>query len=365
MRSWRGYGLAGMDRDRIMRRKELAPIVSGMLLLTCWAGGWAHADDASFAPHSTAQSAEFEDTAVATLNPKNDAAAQAATVPELSQPTVQPAVPPTTPPAAVESQPSAGEAGDATSATAADHKSRLAELKARLHQRMGDEADPPAEEPPLPPPPGPMWGLRQPQGLQNMGISLSGWVQQGITFNDENPASRFNGPVDMNDRNSEYQMDQLWMTLERPVHTGGNGFDIGGRIDASYGTDWRWNINNGLENRIDGFDGQTYGLMLPQFYAEAGYNDLTVKLGHFESGFDYESLPGPANTFYSHSYCYTYGVPHQVTGMLADYKMDGNWSVQGGLHRGWSQFDDDNHALDLLGGFRWQSTDRQTIVSYR
>ena len=36
---------------------------------------------------------------------------------------------------------------------------RLAALKARLHQRMGAEADPPAEEPAPPPPPGPMIGL--------------------------------------------------------------------------------------------------------------------------------------------------------------------------------------------------------------
>src|SRR5208282_51637 len=99
-----------------------------------------------------------------------------------------------------------------------------------------------------------------------------------------------------------------------------------------------------------GFDGQTYGLMLPQAYAAAGYNDLTVKLGHFGAILDYETLPGPANFFYSHSYCYTYGVPHQVTGVLAEYKMDEHWSVQGGVHRGWSQFDDDNHAMDVLGG---------------
>ncbi len=75
-------------------------------------------------------------------------------------------------------------------------------------------------------------------------------------------------------------------------------------------------------------------------------------------------MPAQANFFYSHSYCYTYGVPHLVTGMLADYKMDENWSVQGGFHRGWSQFEDDNPSLDFLGGFRWQSSDRRTIVSY-
>ena len=91
----------------------------------------------------------------------------------------------------------------------------------------------------------------------------------------------------MNDRDSEYQMNQFWMTLERPVNTGGNGFDFGGRIDAAYGTDWRWNLNNGLENHINAFDGQTYGMMLPQAYAAMGYNELTVKFGTFEAIMDY------------------------------------------------------------------------------
>jgi hypothetical protein len=168
----------------------------------------------------------------------------------------------------------------------------------------------------------------------------------------------------MNDRDSDYQMNQFWMTLERPVNAHGSGLDVGGRIDAAYGTDWRWNMNNGLENHLNGPAGQTYGAMLPQAYAAVGCNELTVKLGTFQTIMDCESLPAGANFFYSHSYCYTYGVPRLLTGMLANYQMDANWSVQGGVHRGWSQFDDDNHGLDFLGGFHWQSGDRRTQVSY-
>ncbi|MGO9111259.1 MAG: outer membrane beta-barrel protein [Thermoguttaceae bacterium] len=339
-----------------MGRRILLPIASGWLLLTCCVVDWSRGEDAPLGPQSSTQKVAFEDTAVATLNHKVDAAAQAAPASE--------SPPPATASATTEAQPSDSAVGDVPPETTADRKSRLAALKARLHQHMGAEADPPAEEPAPPPPAGPMIGLRQPPCLQNMGISISGWVQQGITLNDDHPANGFNGPVDTNDLDREYQMNQFWMTMERPVNTGGNGFDFGGRIDAAYGTDWRWYMNNGLENRINGPDGQTYGLMLPQAYAAVGYNDLTVKLGTFQAILDYESLPAPANFFYSHSYCYTYGVPHLVTGMLADYKMDQNWSVQGGFHRGWSPYVDDNQALDFLGGFRWQSSDRRTIVSY-
>ena len=261
------------------------------------------------------------------------------------------------------SVPAAEDASSAEGPGPDARNARIAALRERLRERMGSDADPPPEEPPLPPPPGPMYGLRQPQLLQNMGISLSGWLESGMTVNGDHPPSGFNGPADMNDLDREFQMNQLWMTLERPVATG-NGFDVGGRIDVSYGTDWRWNINNGLEDRINGLYDQTYGLMLPQFYLDAVYSELKVELGHFDSGFDFESLPATANFFYSHSYCYTYAVPHQLTGMNADYQLDDNWSVQGGVNRGWNEFEDVNHSIDFLGGIRWQSTDRRTTVSY-
>ena len=351
-----------------MGRKMLALMVSGWLILICCATGWSQVDDGAIESQPAVQRVEFEDTAVATLNHKVDAAAVATqTAPTAGTATVtapvtaaSPAMAPAATAALVEGTP----ADSVPQATAADRTSRLAALKARLHQHMGADAGPAAEEAAPAPPAGPEFGLRQPECLQNMGISVSGWLQQGISVNGEHPANGFNGPVATNDLDREYQLNQFWMTMERPVNTGGDGFDFGGRIDAAYGTDWRWYTNNELENRLNGFNSRIYGTMLPQAYAAAGYNDLTVKFGTYQANMDYESMAAPANFFYSHSYCYTYGVPHLVTGMQADYKMDENWSVQGGFHRGWSEFEEDNPSVDFLGGFRWQSSDRRTVVSY-
>ena len=173
------------------------------------------------------------------------------------------------------------------------------------------------------------------------------------------PPDHFNGPVACNDQDHEYQMNQFWMVFERPVNTGGCGFDIGGRVDMMYGTDWRFGINNGLEDRIDGFHGQTYGMVIPQFYLEVGNNDLTVKVGHMAGILDYEIVAAPGNPFYSHSYSYTYGVPILVTGVMADYKLTEQFSVQAGFNRGWTEFEDNNESCDFMGGFRWQSEDKR------
>ena len=124
-----------------------------------------------------------------------------------------------------------------------------------------------------------------------MGIKLGGWLQQGITFNPYHSDDGFNGPVATNDWDDQYQMNQLWLFLDRPADNGGCGFAWGGHLDMIYGTDFRFGINNGLETRINGFNGQDYGLVIPQMYLEFAYNKLSVKLGHFAGILDYEAVP--------------------------------------------------------------------------
>jgi hypothetical protein len=164
--------------------------------------------------------------------------------------------------------------------------------------------------------------------------------------------------------NAHYQLNQLWMFLHRPADNGGCGWAWGGHLDMIYGTDWRFGINHGLEDRINGFDNQDYGLVIPQAYLEVAYNNLSVKLGHMAAILDYEVIPGPLNPFYSHSYSYGYTVPQLVTGVLADYKLSDQFSVQAGFHRGWFMFEDYDGNLDFMGGVKWNSCDKRTSIAY-
>jgi len=208
------------------------------------------------------------------------------------------------------------------------------------------------------------WTLPQPCCLQKHGIRVGGWLQQGITFNAHDPADRFNGPVATNDLDQEYQMNQLWLYLDRPADNGGCGWAIGGHVDMMYGTDWRFGINHGLEDEINGLNYQTYGIVLPQMYVEVAYNDLSVKIGHFAGILDYEAVPAPMNPFYSHSYSYGYTVPQLVTGVLGDYQLTDCLSVQAGFHRGWMMFEDNNDDLDVMAGVKWVSCDKRTSLAY-
>ncbi len=207
------------------------------------------------------------------------------------------------------------------------------------------------------------WELPQPEILTKLGIDMGGWVQQGITFNSLHPADRFNGPVATNDRAAEYQLNQAWLYFVRPTKTDGCGWDIGGRIDVVYGTDWRFGECYGLESRIDD-PNSFYGLILPQFYLEVAVNDLTVKMGHFATLTSLELVPAPLNFFYSHTYLMGgYFDPLLVTGLQADYKLDDNWNLIGGFNRGWLEFEDPSNTLNFLGGVKWASDNKKSTLS--
>jgi len=207
------------------------------------------------------------------------------------------------------------------------------------------------------------WTIPQPRFLQAFGIKTFGWLEQGATFNSLSPSNRWNGPVACNDRSNEYELNQFWLGFERPVNTHGCGWDIGGRVDLLYGSDWRYGESIGLESRFETQD-QLYGLAIPQFYGLVGYDDLTVKMGHYAACMGYEAVAAPANFFYSHSYALVYSEPVLVTGLEADYKLSDQWNLIGGFTRGWQMFEDNNTKLDFLGGIKWHNDETKTGLSF-
>jgi len=225
-------------------------------------------------------------------------------------------------------------------------------------------AAPPSEAAPAPAAPAPPkpWTLPEPAVLKDLGIHQFGWLEQGVTFNNLCPTNRWNGPVVTNDRSNEYEMNQLWIGWEKPVKTDGCGWDIGGRIDLIYGSDWRYGESYGLETNLDA-NNQMYGFVMPQFYLEVGYNDLTVRLGHYAACIGYEIVPAPGNFFYSHSYALAYSEPILVTGVQADYKLNDAWDIIGGFHDGFNGFEDPNGMLHFLGGAKWHNDEHKVSVS--
>jgi len=73
--------------------------------------------------------------------------------------------------------------------------------------------------------------------LKDNGITINGNANAGITYNGNNPTNGFNGPVTFGDRSSEFQLNQLNLSIAKAVATEGDKWSFGGRFDAMFGTD--------------------------------------------------------------------------------------------------------------------------------
>ena len=200
------------------------------------------------------------------------------------------------------------------------------------------------------------------QSLTRRGIDVRGWIDQGFTGNPDNPTNRFNGPVAYNDRSNEYQLNQLYLIAERLTKTEEGGWDFGGRIDLLYGTDSRFVLANGLDNRWNQSE-RFYGAALPQLYGDVAYNKLLLRVGHMLAPCGLENVMGPQNFFYSHSYTFLYAQPTTITGAMLKWQLNDRLSFNGGVDTGWNAFESINEKAGAFGGVNWSSPSERTTVA--
>jgi hypothetical protein len=217
--------------------------------------------------------------------------------------------------------------------------------------------------------------------LEEKGIVINGWVDFGFTYNPADPvnpaAGNGNLPQTFNYRSNEFQLNQLYLYAEKATETSCcDCVDLGWRVDLLYGSDYIFTEALGLETHVDGSqkinsdngngilgDG-TLGLAIPQIYAEVALSDVKVKLGHFYTPVGYETVTAIDNFFYSHALTHQYGEPFTHTGALATWAVNDQWSLVGGVTRGWDTWEDNNDDLAALAGVAWTSCDENTSWAY-
>ncbi len=213
---------------------------------------------------------------------------------------------------------------------------------------------------------------------KDLGIEFGGWVSAGFSLNDNSPADKRNGPVTFNDRDEEFQVNQLNLFISEEA-TAGVNYDLGFRADVMYGTDAGYTQATGLDDDLlPGDHSSRYELAIPQLYAELyipagaffGFNDkgVTVKGGHFYTIIGNEVVTSPDNQFYSHAYTMQYGEPFTHTGFLAEYAFSDSINIRFGTVMGWDNFDAStdggtNDEWNFIGGADWTSADGATSVT--
>lgn len=187
------------------------------------------------------------------------------------------------------------------------------------------------------------------------GVRVNGWVNGGIVYNTSNPDSRFNGPYSAIDRSAEFMLNQAYLSVSQQLPAEGIGF--GYRADALFGIDHNLAQSRGFETDRNGgkrWNGQYYGLALPQLYADVGSDVLGLKLGHFYSPIGYEQLPATGNFFYTHSYSYQFGQPFTHWGGLLHSQVTKTVSAYFGLVNGWDTFHGRRNNLNVLAGAKYE-----------
>ena len=184
--------------------------------------------------------------------------------------------------------------------------------------------------------------------FQEHNIQVGGWLAQSFTWNPDSPKDKSNGPVTWVDRSNEYQLNELYFFLGRAADTKGCGWDYGYRVDALYGTNYRWDTAVGLESFWNSYS--EYGLALPQLYAEVAVNNLTVRAGHFITPAGFFTV-GTANNFFPFlPYTFQYGEPFTHTGMTFQYKFSDKFTWSNGFVRGWDNFNPTNVPATMPQG---------------
>ncbi|MGA2061704.1 MAG: outer membrane beta-barrel protein [Thermoguttaceae bacterium] len=198
-------------------------------------------------------------------------------------------------------------------------------------------------------------------------INVTGWLDMGLTGNPENPPSRYNGTLAPNDRN-EFQFNQLYMVMEKALKTDDCCWDIGGRVDLMYGTDYIYCESLGFETNPDGSPkwnaGIDYGLAMPQIYVDIGYGKMDLKVGRFYTIIGYESMMAISNFFYSMNYAVRYAEPTTHTGGLLTYKHSDEISLFIGGVNGQDETDGLTDSFAALTGFAYTPKDKKYALNF-
>lgn len=196
-------------------------------------------------------------------------------------------------------------------------------------------------------------------------LKWGGWLNAGISYNANQPADRFNGPVSFSDRAGELQLNQWYQFLERSVSTDADQWRWGGRLDFMFGSDAFYTRSMGdPANHWDShlLHQRIYGIAFPQAYLELSAplgRGLRLKFGEFYTLIGNEAVSAPDNFFYSHSYSMQFGEPFSHTGMLASYSVNDNLELKAGAvtgspYAGWDgSFQHRLENWGFIGGVNW------------
>jgi hypothetical protein len=192
------------------------------------------------------------------------------------------------------------------------------------------------------------------------GPDYGGWVSIGYYNNCERLSITPGDELSINDWPNHLNLDQAWFYVGKAAKTDSCCCDYGYRFDIAYGTQ----IHAAQSFGNDGgtwdvtWDHGPYEWAIPQLYGEVGWNDWSVKVGHFWTVAGYEVVPATGNFFYSHALTWYNTEPFMHTGVLGTYTGIDQITLYTGWSLGWDTgFDQFGAGNMFLGGVGYAPSD--------
>jgi hypothetical protein len=191
-------------------------------------------------------------------------------------------------------------------------------------------------------------GLAKP--LKDANFNIFGHVEGSYTYNFNPPPGDLNSGRVFDVDHNEVILNQLDLTIERTI-ADPKKFDLGGRMEWIYGGDARFIHSNGLfDHHLDDASPPDNQWDLNQLYLDVSLplgNGVRLRVGKFVTLLGQETINPLGNALYSHSYLFGYAIPFTHTGIMATYTVSPNWTFEGGVFRGWEQWEDNNDAVSF------------------
>jgi hypothetical protein len=205
--------------------------------------------------------------------------------------------------------------------------------------------------------------------LKDWGIKAGGYVEGSYNYNFTHPDGSHGiseGRV-FDFEQDAGRLNQLALQIARTPDVAADAkagkWDVGFGVDMMYGSDGRIVHSNGLSGYTR-FSSPINQFDLTQAYVDIVApigNGLDVRVGKFVTTMGYETIAPIAtvtgssgNSLYSHSFQFGFGIPFTQTGVIANYALNSQWSVLGGITRGWDESTNDNNgAVDFVGQVKY------------
>jgi hypothetical protein len=181
-----------------------------------------------------------------------------------------------------------------------------------------------AAEPAPTPPPANWWDT----------ITVSGVVDAGITFNPDSPPDGLNFGHLFTDKANRPLLNQLVLTVQRPLDPKATDYDFGFKVQARNGRALhalprRTRLHHQRQEPT-----HSRGSLGSRAYPWLFSGGIDIKAGQWVTLEGAETIDPTTNYFYSHSYIFQFGTPFVETGIMTISHVDPLLDVYAGVDTG-------------------------------